>query len=588
MEAPEAARSDGTGPEGPEGPAGRSELSPGAPGEPPGPEVLHGPGEPGEPRPEEPLGPEEPKPCEPDQPGLEEVESRHPEPPGPEEPGLQEPGPEEPEQPGPEELEQPGLEELEPSEPEPPGPEEPGLEEPGPGEPEQPGLEEPEETGLEKVEPCEREQPGPEEPGLEAAEPCEREEPGLEEVEPPVPAGPSEPEVAAGASEPERADREEPPDAGPSVAAPAAGGAGEEGEEEAVSGRAGAAGEEREAAEEGEEERRERAALLEELGGLAAERERLRQTSARRQLRLAELLRLRQGERRPRAEPESDGPEPYGRRLQQLQELREREVAASRERVAARRRAGEERQARARAEWAAFQARKKEVAVSSLGRRLGGREAAAAAVRIQAREEEKEQQVHEARVENIKLKHEIQILETILKAKGELVESQHVMRFELTKRENQKHSEKIDDLCDEILKLKKKVSTTACILSQFREKVEFVEAENRGRKAELMEIETILSRKRDVLTKTKQARDRLWRSNLKLQQKCGLLGNEILLRDYEEKVDTIELLSQRLETLKHHHAGLILTCRGIQKKIKEASFSFLAEDDLRKESMKKK
>lgn len=174
-------------------------------------------------------------------------------------------------------------------------------------------------------------------------------------------------------------------------------------------------------------------------------------------------------------------------------------------------------------------------------------------------------------MENLKLKHEIQNLETILKAQGEQVEGQHFMDFELMKKENQKHSEKIDDLSDEILKLKKKVSNTVHILSQFREKLEFVEAENQGRRAELLDMETVLSQKRDILTKTKQARDRLRRNNLKLQQKRGLLGNETLLRDFEEKVDTVELLTQRLETLKCHHAGLILTCRGIQKKIKQAN-----------------
>ncbi|KAM6206588.1 cilia- and flagella-associated protein 184 [Sarcoramphus papa] len=435
---------------------------------------------------------------------------------------------------------------------------------------------------------------------------------------PPGPSEPSGPEIAAGPP-----GRSDPSDPGPSVAAPAAGGAGADeasgrdgaADEAPPAGRAeeapgppapaapggaerrsgeaaGEAPEERDAAEEGEEERRERAALLEQHCGLAGERERLRQASARLQLRLGELLRLRRGERRPRAEPGAGGPQLYAQRLLRLRELREqreREAAACRERVAARRRGGEERQARAQAEWAAFQARKKAVAVFSLGRRPGGREAAAKAVdRIQAREWDKEQQVRQARVENIKLKHEVQNLETILKAQGELVEGQRFMDFEHMKKENQKHSEKIDGLSDEILKLRKKVSNTVHILSQFREKLQFVEAENQGRKAQLMDIEAVLSQKRDILTKTKQARDRLRRNNLKLQQKCGLLGNEILLRDFEEKVDTVELLSQRLETLKHHHAGLILTCRGIQKKIKEANSSFLAEDDCRKESMEKK
>ncbi|NXJ60763.1 CCD96 protein, partial [Rostratula benghalensis] len=335
----------------------------------------------------------------------------------------------------------------------------------------------------------------------------------------------------------------------------------------------------RDVAEESEEERRERAELLEQHRGLALERERLRQASARFQLRLGELLRLRRGDR-PREEARSGAAQRYSQRLRQLQELRElREEAAAacQEREQARRRSGEERQRRARAEWAAFQARKKTVALFCLGRRLGGREGAARLVEsIQVREEEKEQSVRQARLENIKLKREIQNLESILKAQGELAEGQHLMDFEHVKKENQKYSEKIDDLSEEILKLKKKVSNAVHVLSHFREKLQFMEAANRDRRAELTDIETVLSQKRDILTKSKQVRDRLRRNNLKLQQRRGLLGNEVLLQDFEEKLDTAELLSQRLETLKCHHAGLILACRRIQKNIREANSSFLA------------
>ncbi|KAM6135714.1 LOW QUALITY PROTEIN: cilia- and flagella-associated protein 184 [Phoenicopterus ruber ruber] len=353
-------------------------------------------------------------------------------------------------------------------------------------------------------------------------------------MEPTGPEEPSEPEVAAGPSEPS--------DPGPSAAAPAADGAGEK----EASGRDGAAGEAPPAtrAEEAPGPPAPAApggAELEQHRGLAAEREQ-----------------LPQGQRRPRAELGAGGPPLCGQRL-----LRLREQAAA---------ACRERQARAEAEWAAFQARMKATAVFSQGRRLGGR----AADRIQARERDKEQ-VREAHVENFKLKHEIQNLETILKAQGEQVEGQHLTDFEHMKKENQKHREKMDNRSAEIPKLIK-VSNAIHILTQFREKLQFVEAENEGRKAEHMDTETVLSQ-RDILTKTKQARDRLRRNNLKFQEKCGLLGNEILLWDFEEKVDTVELLSQQLETLKCHLAGLVLTCRGIRGGIKEANSSFLAEDD---------
>lgn len=174
-------------------------------------------------------------------------------------------------------------------------------------------------------------------------------------------------------------------------------------------------------------------------------------------------------------------------------------------------------------------------------------------------------------MENIKMKLEIQSLEAVLKAQGELSKGQSFVDFEYMKKENQKLSQKFDDLCGEILKLKKKVSTAAHVLSHYREKLQFVEAENQVREAELMDIDILLSQKRDFLTRKKQARDRLRASTLKLQQKRGLVGNEVLLQDFEEKVDTLELLRQQLETLKCHHAGLTLTRREVQKKVREAN-----------------
>lgn len=174
-------------------------------------------------------------------------------------------------------------------------------------------------------------------------------------------------------------------------------------------------------------------------------------------------------------------------------------------------------------------------------------------------------------MENVKVKLEIQSLEAVLKAQGELLKGQSFADLAYMKKENQKLVEKFDDLCGEILKLKAQVSTAVHILSHYREKLRFVEAENQVREAELMDIDILLSQKRDFLTRRKQARDRLRANTLKLQQKRGLVGNEVLLRDFEEKVDTLELLRQQLETLKRHHTGLILTRREIRKKVREAN-----------------
>ncbi|XP_032042821.1 coiled-coil domain-containing protein 96 [Aythya fuligula] len=460
-------------------------------------------------------------------PGLELGE------PGPGEAGPEGPGPG-PEEPGPEEPLGPELEE--------PGPEEPRPGEPGPEESPGPGLK----------------GPGPEEPG-----PTEPPGPGSEEPPGPVPEpAPGTPEVPAEPSGPAAA--AEPPAPGASGAAP---GPSEEKEEE----------EEEEEEEGGDpaEEQRERAALLEEHRGLASERERLRPAGALLQLRLGELLRLRKGERPAAAGGGGRQAPAYGERLRELRELREvrqRAQAACEQRVRARSGTCRQSEARAEEQWEAFQHRKKALALRALGNRLGGRAAAVQVVDgVLVKEQVKERAVREVRVENIKVKLEIQNLEAVLKAQGELLKGQSFADLAYMKKENQKLVEKFDDLCGEILKLKAQVSTAVHILSHYREKLRFVEAENQVREAELMDIDILLSQKRDFLTRKKQARDRLRANTLKLQQKRGLVGNEVLLWDFEEKVDTLELLRQQLETLKCHHTGLILTRREIRKKVREAN-----------------
>ncbi|XP_048798820.1 coiled-coil domain-containing protein 96 [Lagopus muta] len=324
-----------------------------------------------------------------------------------------------------------------------------------------------------------------------------------------------------------------------------------------------------------EAEETERAALLAEYRALEAERQRLHQADGRLQLLLGDALRPQRGERRA---DEAGGQELFARRLRELQELwrrREREAESWQRRVDARRRDRAESEARASAAWAAFQARKKAVAVQTLSRRRGGREAALRAVGdIQAREQDKEISVREARLENIKVKLEVRNLESVLRAHGETLKGRHFAEISHMKKENQKLNEKLDGLNDEVLKLKKKVANAERILGHVREKLQFVEAENRGRKAELRDVMSILLQKRDALSKSKQVRDRLRARNVKLQQQRGLLGEEMLLRDFEEKVNAVELLQQQLQVLKRHHAELILKQREIQEKMREAN-SFL-------------
>ena len=55
-----------------------------------------------------------------------------------------------------------------------------------------------------------------------------------------------------------------------------------------------------------------------------------------------------------------------------------------------------------------------------------------------------------------------------------------------------------------------------------------------------------LLQKRDILTRNKQVRDAMRIENVKLRQKCGLLGNEPLLRDYEQRKEQVLLQIPKL------------------------------------------
>ncbi|XP_061443391.1 coiled-coil domain-containing protein 96 [Rhineura floridana] len=323
------------------------------------------------------------------------------------------------------------------------------------------------------------------------------------------------------------------------------------------------------------QEQRHRAELIEQYRQLVAERSRLHIYNTKLQGKLGELLNKAKGKERARAELEqhiSDKEQRYSRYLAMLDELRNQqadEVTWFQKQIDAAQGSCHEKLTKVEREWKAYQAVKKEVAVYTMGRRLGGKQAAIQEVdQIQAREQSKEKEMTEVHLENIKLKHRIQKLEVSLKAQEELAEGLHLIDFEQLKIENQTYNEKIEERNEELLKLRRKITNTVQVLTQVKEKLQFVEAENHGKKTQLMAIEALVAQKRDLLTKTKQARDKLRMDNQRLCQKCGLLGNALLLRDFESKVAAAEILNDRLEVLKRHHAALSLTCKGVKKKIR--------------------
>ncbi|XP_031440656.1 coiled-coil domain-containing protein 96 [Clupea harengus] len=220
-------------------------------------------------------------------------------------------------------------------------------------------------------------------------------------------------------------------------------------------------------------------------------------------------------------------------------------------------------------EWRVFMEQKNEVAVSVLRRRLGKQEAQAEVEQIQTAEQRRENELVAVRLENIKLKNKTRKFEAALRAKEELAAGLHLIDFEQLKIENQTYNEKIEERNEELLKLRKKITSTVQVLTHVKEKLQFVQVENQSKRVQLAEVDTLVAQKRDTLTRTKQARDNLRMDNLRLRQSCGLLGNETLLRDFEEKVDASDALEQKLEMLKRRHAELILKCAGVKKKLEQ-------------------
>ncbi|XP_076459094.1 uncharacterized protein LOC143292562 [Babylonia areolata] len=230
----------------------------------------------------------------------------------------------------------------------------------------------------------------------------------------------------------------------------------------------------------------------------------------------------------------------------------------------------EDRRARVDDERSGFVEFKKQVALNSINSRSGKPIAPKDIEQYLITENKKETEVVNVRLENIKLKNKLKKKEQQLKSKEELAEGLHLIDFEQLKIENQTYNEKIEERNEELLKLRKKITSTVQVLTHLKEKLQFVQAENLIHKAKLQEVEGTVGQKRDVLSRTKQARDSLRIDNQRLRQNCGLLGNEPLLRDFEERKDEGDDLKSRLDSLKMQHAELTLNCNQVRRKIEQA------------------
>ena len=178
-------------------------------------------------------------------------------------------------------------------------------------------------------------------------------------------------------------------------------------------------------------------------------------------------------------------------------------------------------------------------------------------------EAEKDAEVERVRLSNINRRNFLRKLESTLRQKEKLADGLHLIDFEQLKIENQTLNEKIEERNEELLKLRKKTTTTVQVLTHLKEKLQFVQAENQVRKQELSDFEVELTGKRDILTQVKHERDALRGDNAARRQQRGLVSSDELLIDFEKrrldiikKKDAAAGLQQRYEQLVRQTADL--------------------------------
>nr|XP_046237176.1 coiled-coil domain-containing protein 96 [Scatophagus argus] len=217
-------------------------------------------------------------------------------------------------------------------------------------------------------------------------------------------------------------------------------------------------------------------------------------------------------------------------------------------------------------EWRMFLALKQDVAVTLLYRCLGRQAAQAKVESILAAEQLRQDKLIKLRLKNIKLGRRIQRLEAELREGEEHARDSLQLQFEQLQAERMELKRHIDKQNEESLKMQRKISSSLEVLSNVKEKLFWKQKEVQTKREQLAEVEATVAMKKDILARTKQTRNSLQRNNLKLMERCGLLGNRVLLRDFEDTVDASNHLEEQLGNLKDQQAEIIFKCGRWKKK----------------------
>ncbi|KAI8588647.1 hypothetical protein BDZ88DRAFT_421182 [Geranomyces variabilis] len=216
-----------------------------------------------------------------------------------------------------------------------------------------------------------------------------------------------------------------------------------------------------------------------------------------------------------------------------------------------------------------FRLYKRTVALAAENSRTGKSVPAKVIEALEAAEERKEAEVVDVRLGNIKLRNRLKRSEGLLRQKEELADGLHLIDFEQLKIENSTHTSKIESRNEDLLKLRKKITTIVQVLTHVKEKLHHTAAETRVLQAELAKCDEDVLRRRDAMPAEKKGRDKVRKENRELKRRAGLLGEDGLLRDFEERVDQTSELQEQIQELQRQHAGHAQEILAIKRKIQK-------------------
>jgi predicted nucleic acid-binding Zn-ribbon protein len=166
-------------------------------------------------------------------------------------------------------------------------------------------------------------------------------------------------------------------------------------------------------------------------------------------------------------------------------------------------------------------------------------------------------QIHETRITYLKLRNKMKKISHALSDREKKKDGMNLIDFEQLKIENTNLNEKIEERNEDLLKLRKKATTTIHVLTHVKEKMEYVKNENAQLQKQVAQFEDQLSSLRDRLASSKRERDVFAHDNQKMKEKMPMIGSEDLLLDYEVRKKEIENCRIEVVDLTNQHHELM-------------------------------